>query len=223
MSDNIPVDDKPYTMNDEMRVTNELKTGIGDKAYSLAERAAQSLEAAEKARLESLSTVHLDGSNIASAEGVPFKLEARGSNILVNVDMFKSGYECKGCNGTGKVTTTTVGKKFVPGVGSVADPVNETFTCPDCKGKGASLLLPDESKSLPTTGVVVSIGADVEKGKIKIGDRVLFGPHSGQFIPLKAFGILFKTMHEREATCFIYGGEGMASSTFVMTDTRLGE
>ena len=45
----------------------------------------------------------LDNSNKVSFPGFPYKLEAINEQILVSIDVFKSGYECKECHGKGKI------------------------------------------------------------------------------------------------------------------------
>ena len=110
---------------------------------------------------------------------------------------------------------------FESGVGMV----DKVEPCPECKGKGALLIFVDASKSLPTTGVVLSLGAKVKTDApdLKLYDRVLFGPHSGQFIPIRGNGnILLKMLHYRECTGIIHGGEDLSSFDLVAYDRPIG-
>jgi co-chaperonin GroES (HSP10) len=49
------------------------------------------------------ATIIMDGENAAAIPGYPYIFEAEGDNLLVFVDIFKSGYECKECQGAGRV------------------------------------------------------------------------------------------------------------------------
>jgi hypothetical protein len=173
------------------------------------------LEALDAAKPTSITAIEKDQSNRAKFPGFPYEIEARTSNIVVAVDIFKSGYECKTCKGTGAITTF----EFIPGQGQVPD---EIIVCEDCHGKGALLHLADESKSLPCTGVVVSVGPLIENKESLLYKRVLFGPHSGRFIPISKAGVLMKIMDQREATAFIYGGEDLAAFDFIDIDKDMG-
>jgi co-chaperonin GroES (HSP10) len=99
--------------------------------------------------------------------------------------------------------------------------------CNACEGRGALLILPETSKNLPTTGVVVSMGEATtpEARRIlhkvplnyTIGDRILFGPYAGNMIPTKA-GLLFKILDADNAWCKIEGAEDMAQFDFILQD-----
>lgn len=97
--------------------------------------------------------------------------------------------------------------------------VREVKTCEECHGRGALLHLPDSSKNLPTTGVVVSIGnlVDPDKANYRVGDRILFGPYTGQMFPTKA-GLLFKILDWNNAMCRIEGADELAQFDFVLQD-----
>ena len=176
--------------------------------YSLAEKARQSLLRTQAENSKTLTAVVKDDSNEASFPGFPYRIKARGSSIIVNVDIFKSGYECKSCKGSGQVVVQ-VASLVTRGV------ENKLIECEDCKGKGALLHLADESKNLPSTGVVVSIGADVVATDINLYDRVIFGPFSGRFLPISKAGVMLKIMDQREATGIVYGGEDLAAFDFI--------
>jgi len=181
-----------------------------------------------------------DGTNTASIPGFPYIFEAMGDKILVAVDVYKSGYECKECKGTGKITSHCAcedsgrpGYKYV----EPANDVQKDMKCPEClgdfiskrvdkecsecKGKGALIWIPDQSKSMPTTGVIVSVGSEVKNLRLKNHSRVLFGAYTGVMIPTKAPGVVFKVLRDIEVLCTIQGGEDMAVFDFVVTDKEL--
>jgi co-chaperonin GroES (HSP10) len=207
-------------------------------------------ELIERAKQEKQSTTELvlDGSNKVAFPGFPYKFEALGKKIIVSIDVFRSGYECKICKGKGKIDIRCVCEDHRPGYkysllelkefeGSeiytaremmycpqcLGHPENKrrTISCEPCKGHGTLIEIPDTSKNLPTTGVVVSIGAGVklEKIKYKVGDRVIFGPYAGSMIPTKA-GLMFKVLDWNQVWCRIEGGEDLAAFDFVLTDVH---
>jgi len=196
----------------------------------------------------SLTTVKLDGTNKVSFPGFEYKFEALGEKILVSIDIFKSGYECKTCLGKKVVNESCECEQHDrPGYKYSNDHLDSIFEslgkevsdvrletkcplcngdyisrrntkdCPECKGVGALLVLPDTSKQLPTTGVIVSKGKYCTRTDIAIGDRVVFGPYAGSMIPTKA-GLMFKILDESQAWCKIEGGEDLAAFDFVLQD-----
>ena len=202
------------------------------------------VEAEQKQK--SSQTITLDGSNLVEFPGYPYKFEALGEKILVSIDVFKSGYECKTCLGKKEITTRCIceesdrpGYKYsstmldafstMPGGKDARAEVKcsecggeflskrKSYTCPDCDGRGALLIIPDTSKNLPTTGVVVSMGkaCDTMRLGYKLGDRVLFSPYTGQFIPTKA-GLMFKYMDSTAPVARIDGGEDLSAFDFVI-------
>lgn len=120
-----------------------------------------------------------------SSNSNPFALEAAGDRIFVLEDKFKTGYECKECGGDGFIPDKEC--PLCKGTGQELDnngnPNPETFcrsccrergtlglydgkgklTCEACKGKGALLAIPQSAAQRPTTGVIMSKGADVSK------------------------------------------------------------
>ncbi len=184
-----------------------------------------------------------DGTNRASIPGFPYAFEAKGDKVLVSVDIYKTGYECTECKGTGRIKSSCLcdfGGIARPGFKyhNPESPTQEMtlcpqcggdylskridIECPKCKGKPHLLHIPDTAKSLPTTGVIVSLGNNVtpELG-LKIQDRVLFGAYTGVMIPTKAPGVVFKVLRDIEILCVIYGGEDMAAFDFVTIDKEL--
>lgn len=183
--------------------------------FSESVKAKKSLEALAEERAKTMTSVQRDESNYASFPGFPYKIKARGESIIVVVDLFKSGYECKTCKGTGKIPM----KRVDLAKGGLVD---SYITCSTCNGKTGMLVLPDEAKSLPCTGVIVSIGPGAShRDDLNLYDRVLFGPHSGRFIPISKAGALLKIMHEREATAIVEGGEDLAAFDFIDIDKEI--
>jgi co-chaperonin GroES (HSP10) len=147
-------------------------------------------------RDKSAQTITLDGSNVIQFPGYPYTFEALGEKIIVSIDIFKSGYECKRCLGKRKIeeqcvceTSDRPGFKYSQtmivefnklggGGGDARENIKcpecngdyllarKAFDCPDCKGRGAMIIIPETSKNLPTTGVVVSMGSQCDKDKL---------------------------------------------------------
>lgn len=215
---------------------------------SLEQRAREMLERAT----ENLSPTELvlDNSNKIGFPGYPYLFEALGKKIIVSIDIFKSGYECKVCKGRKKTETICVCETYDhPGLrysneeiatirenlGSDVSDARAALPCPECKGDyismrrvetctackglGAVLILPETSRNLPTSGVVVSIGnrVNLEKLGYKVGDRILFGPYAGSMIPTKA-GLLFKILDWNSAWCRVEGADELGAFDFVLQD-----
>ena len=176
-----------------------------------------------------------DGSNIATVFGYPYGFEATGDRILIAVDIFKSDYDCKECNGTGDIVgmcycENTDRPGFAYSSVSESEPsfnikckqckgdyqnYRSKEPCPACNGKGALLFLGKEDKILPTTGIIMSKGNGVAEPKYTIGVRVVFGKFSGTAIPTKATGVMFKFLREHEILGIIHNGEPVGSFNFV--------
>lgn len=202
-------------------------------------------------RAKSCQEIILDGSNVVTFPGYPYGFEALNEKILVSIDVFKSGYECKTCLGEKRIQThcicedhdrpgfkysneqlgyvsESLGEKVAAGRRAVLCPECEGMfgerrsdvECPTCHGVGALLVLPDSSKNLPTTGVIVSMGkkaaTELDKEGIHLGDRVLFGAYAGTMIPTQA-GLMFKYMDWYLAVMKITGADGLAAFDFILT------
>jgi co-chaperonin GroES (HSP10) len=155
-------------------------------------------------------------------------LEAVEDKILILIDKFKSGYECKDCNGTGKYIACDclrAGREF--GVTStnktcrlkdicVKQVVGED--CKTCKGKGDTLVLPENARAIPTSGIIVSKGPLVTKREI--GERVLFGAHTGYYLPFKG-NAKIRCMREDEVLAKIYSiGVDASMGDFVQIEEQ---
>jgi len=189
--------------------------------------------------------VVVDGQNVVELEKLGISLMAVEDKIIVMFDDYKSGYECKTCSGKGKMsgcmTCECTGMdrfnqqcKNCGGKGALFE-----YICPDCQGKGGILVIPESAKSLPTTGVVVSMGPkteameliqgirEVKESKfytgnqekallqklqeipIRLGSRVIFGPHVGTLIPFKG-NIKLKIMRVHEPLAVLFGKDSAA-------------
>lgn len=137
-------------------------------------------------------------------------LEAIEDKILVLIDKFKSGYECKDCNETGIFTACECSRRGEFGVNQN----NKTCafrdacarqqvgtTCRTCNGTGSTLIMPENARAIPTSGVIVSVGPDCKTRAI--GERVLFGAHTGYYLPFKGSAKI-RVMREDEPMCKIY-------------------
>lgn len=140
-------------------------------------------------------------------------IEAKNTRIVIVEDEFKTGYECRTCNGNLLVIAiadlcpmckSTGYEKGFDGFSEcrVCKGRKGVRECPDCKGKGGILIAPDSAKRRPTTGKVTSIGTDVKI--IKVGDHVLYQQQAGSAITLKG-NVVLRIIHEDEVIACLYG------------------
>lgn len=137
-------------------------------------------------------------------------LEAIEDRILIQLDKFKSGYECKDCNETGVYAACectrrgTFGEKENGKTCHFKDACSRQTVgevCKTCNGTGSTLTVPETARAIPTSGIIVSIGPAVTKRKV--GERILFGAHTGYFLPFKG-NAKIRVMREDEPLCLIY-------------------
>lgn len=142
-------------------------------------------------------------------------LEAIEDKILILIDKFKSGYECKDCNETGIYRSCecernkTPGRKiygnfdklcpYCEGNQFIRDE-RRGKSCSTCKGTGSTVIMPENARAIPTSGVIVSLGPLCKTRRI--GERVLFGAHTGYFLPFKG-NAKIRVMREDEPMCKI--------------------
>lgn len=137
-------------------------------------------------------------------------LEAIEDKILILIDKFKSGYECKDCNETGIYAGCECTRRGEYGINSngkrcafkdACDRQIIGTTCRTCNGTGSTVIMPENARAIPTSGVIVSIGPLC---KIRnIGERVLFGAHTGYYLPFKGAAKI-RVMREDEPMCKIH-------------------
>ena len=136
-------------------------------------------------------------------------LKAAEDKIIVLLDKFKTGYECTMCggDGAGRVCEDCNKTPGLSRLGSVCKSCNgvpDRFVgkdCPACNGRGSSIIVPESSKALPTSGIIVSVGPKCQERKV--GQRVLFGAHVGYFLPFKG-NVRLRTMREYEPLADIF-------------------
>jgi co-chaperonin GroES (HSP10) len=159
----------------------------------------------------------------AGATGV----EARGERIAILKDEHLGGNECPRCldkkirsfgegGNTRQVSMIDCpecnGKGERPKVGNPDLVVKCSecggagdIPCPECKGKGTKegIVIPEDRKSEPMTGEVVSVGADTKV--YKIGDRVLFPSYAGH---QSTFTVREKKTNRKEVVILRFINEG---------------
>jgi co-chaperonin GroES (HSP10) len=133
-------------------------------------------------------------------------VQAVEDKILVLLDKFKTGYECVTCDGTGILQKcSTCGGTGVDRFEQLCKECNGTLQYPrdcwKCKGVGASIIVPETTKQIPTSGVIVSCGPKCEKRKL--GERVLFGAHTGYYLPFKG-NVRLRLLREHEIMCLMH-------------------
>jgi hypothetical protein len=164
------------------------------------------IEVPEAATEEVASREQINSDNAVFVVQGRIALEAVEDKIIIMLDPFKTGFECKVCDGTGVERRCDC----VTGLDRFQQACKKCGGNPDafvgkecrlCKGIGSSLVIPESAKSLPTSGRIVSKGPDCTK--VHIGERYLFGVHVGYFLPFKG-NILLRCMREHEILCRIY-------------------
>jgi hypothetical protein len=158
-------------------------------------------------------------------------VEAIEDRIFVLLDKYKSGSECKMCDGTGIWISCECEKRGTPGRYSVGNIDRECRICEGkfaeqvgtkciaCKGHGSLIIIPDSAKSIPTTGVIVSTGPKCKTRKI--GERVVYGAHTGYYIPFKGNATI-RAMREDEPLGLIHSiDRNLAMSDFLQIEDSL--
>ncbi len=134
-------------------------------------------------------------------------VEAVEDKILILLDKFKTGYECKTCDGTGILqkcaTCSGVGADRFGQACKECDGSLNIYPkdCDRCKGVGASIIVPETTKGMPTSGIIVSAGPKCKDRSL--GERVLFGAHVGYYIPFKG-NVRLRCLREHEVMCLMH-------------------
>ena len=121
---------------------------------------------------------------------------------------FRSGYECAGCLGKGKIHCEECVNGFSKLNGFVTCKQcggTTAYICPDCHGKGGSIIIPDNAQRRPTTGQIVSAGEKCVR--FCEGMSVLFSNFAGHAVKLnhKEGEIVLRFLHETEIICQMSG------------------
>ena len=204
--------------------------------------AAAMLERQDIERTANQSTVEikLDDTNKVRFPGYPYSFRALNKKIIVSIDVWKSGYDCKICKGVGKIhiicdceQNAHPGTKYAldepepakklmkcPSCNGDYEAARKNIDCVACNGKGALLKIPETSQKIPTTGVVVSIGSRIKLDKLgfKLGDRIAFGPYAGTLVPVKS-GLMFKVLDWNQAWFVVEGADELAAFDFITIGT----
>lgn len=137
-------------------------------------------------------------------------LEAIEDKILILIDKFRSGYECKDCAETGTYISCEcerlghAGQNRLGGVCKYCDgnyQERKGKICVACNGTGSTVVMPENARAIPTSGVIVSVGPSCNTRQV--GERVLFGAHTGYYLPFKG-NAKIRCMREDEPLCKIY-------------------
>jgi co-chaperonin GroES (HSP10) len=173
----------------------------------------------------SVENVALDDVNVIQIKHLSLSLQAVEDKIIVLMDEHRTGYECRNCSGTGKIPSSVV--------------KDAEKQCTECEGLGVikgGLVIPETAKSLPSTGVVVSMGPitpymickrrlahfkasyeedsfyitevelELKSIPVQLGTRIVFSPHVGTMLPLKG-NVKLKIMRVHEPLCILFGSD----------------
>lgn len=139
----------------------------------------------------------------------PVEFAAFGDRLLIIEDQFRSGYECKACDGAGETACDQCGGagKYKRGERTFkcSQCTNGKVKCAECGGKGGVLVVPDVSQRRPSTGRVVSIGEKVKN--FEVGHDVLYSNFAGHAMDLDRAGmkIVIRILHESEILARVQG------------------
>ena len=112
--------------------------------------------------------VNINNVNVVELVNLDISLMAIEDKIIVLHDNYKSGYECEDCNETGFVTCTSCDGSGLNRFDSNCTTCEgkKQLVCPVCKGQKLIIEIPQSARTLPTTGVVVSMGPECHAMKI---------------------------------------------------------
>ena len=127
-----------------------------------------------------------DNANIYHAGPCSFEA-ATENHILLIEDPFVSGYECKACEKSGKITCDNCNGS---GKSSVVEHAvcgkckgEKQIECHYCNGKGETIVIPEVAERRPTTGRIVSAGPDCKH--LEVGQTVMYGSFCGTAFDLE--------------------------------------
>src|SRR5437879_362950 len=121
--------------------------------------------------------------------------EADNDRVIVLQDDYRSGFECVTCLDEGKHTVegrevSTIACEVCHGEGTRPKAGNAELSvrcsdcegrgwivCPECGGKGGTIVIADDQKGRPTTGTIVSLGPDVKNRER--GQKVIYPSFAG--------------------------------------------
>ena len=135
--------------------------------------------------------------------------------VLIKQDEFKSRFDCTNCNGKGyidEVCQYCLGTKFQRGkeengecpdctVGTSDGRVTYGKTpCSVCKGRGGSIIIPDDAKSDTTMGVIIAVSA-TDITTTKPGDKVMYSSYYGT--KFEFCGNILRIGTEKDLFCLV--------------------
>ena len=136
--------------------------------------------------------------------------EATLDRVIVEEDVFRSGYECGTCMGSGKLCCGScqgTGKSRVNPEARCGECKGErSVSCSECNGKGGILVIPEVSERRPTSGKIVSIGPGCTE--YSLGDSVLYSNFAGHALDLERLTgekVVIRILHEKELMCRVSG------------------
>jgi co-chaperonin GroES (HSP10) len=154
--------------------------------------------------------------------------EAHGDRVVVLQDEYRSGYECALCLDKDKRTIAGKEVSVVPcepcaGTGRRAKAGNPNLqvkcsdceghgivACPECGGKGGTIVLAENTKGRPTTGTIVSVGPDVTRWNR--GDKCIYPSFAGHAYDLsgvsktgKVIPVVLVILRDQEILSRMYG------------------
>ena len=103
--------------------------------------------------------------------------------------------DCENCKGMGFYFKPSLDENKAGTVKVFCSRCDRTgkVACPECDGKGSkTIVIPDSTKGRPTTGVVVSCGANVKN--YQLGDRVCYPSFAGHAFDLTGVDAEGKTV-----------------------------
>lgn len=147
-------------------------------------------------------------------------MKATGDRIIILEDRFRTGYECKGCDGAGFLSGVC---KYCNGeliIVSDREDIDDRACsncmrdgrptgkelCPSCKGHGATIIVPQTSERASTSGRVMSCGPLCKY--YKVGDHVLYGSYAGTKITFQQKNIV-RIASEDEIIALLYAAKGL--------------
>lgn len=142
-------------------------------------------------------------------------MRVMGKRIMILEDKFKTGLECKTCDGncfSDEDCHICKGTKLV-GTGDATQNCRTCMVdniatgkklCSDCNGKGALIIAPQTAERRTTSGKVTSVGPECTL--YKVGDHVIYGSYAGTDIKFKQ-KVTIRIMHEDEVLAKLFASK----------------
>lgn len=145
-------------------------------------------------------------------------LEPLGDRVLVEEDIFRSGYECEKCSGFKVITCglcngagTEIQKGSEISLGAQRKcpqcfGAGETH-CPTCRGTGlkaGGIVIPETSERRTTTGTIRAVGPEVRNSALSAGTKIIYPFFAGIDIKYKQKPLV-RFLYEKEIVAIIHG------------------